>query len=716
MLLTAEQILQGVESPNNQFEQRMSALKSKGMSVDNIQDVVMKAIESLDDSHRSFVIYGDPQSGKTEMMIGLNAKLLDLGYSMIINLVNDSKDMLAQNLDRFTAARLNPAPKTHQSVGEIALGRPYVILSKKNAKNLHTLNSLVSKVKGEGLVVIDDEADHATPNAKVNATDDEERSKINSLVHTLLRRDRTGSVPGAYIGVTATPARLDLNATFGNESERWIYYKPHSGYVGQDFFFPQSIQGKMEVAYGLNTFPQNTGNDKEQLCKAVLSFLCNVADINSAGGEECNFSMLIHTSRKTKEQEEDEKVLNGILSRLSDPQSAKGKALFGRLLIMARARMPNDEERAQKILRYIAGNIARNKVGVINSTTQAEGRAGILKPVAPFTFAIGGNIVSRGLTFEHLLSMYFTRTVKANFQQDTYIQRARMFGARDKRLLRHFELWIPTELFRDWHRCFSYHKLSVEAIKEGRGAPVWIAGEGVVPTQMSAINRAAVNMKGGEMSFGLFEFQSEHEQLMTDGNAGQPAVMIDKLYQALGEECFPNHVCAYIKSRIDAGESVYFHRHTVFAVKPGHGYTQEEIEKCSAKERFFRRESSEQAFRNTPLANIRQPHARAQGAFVLQVAEWSGEVYQSDRVNQTWRSPIRNFSSEPCSGGLSAMSGSLLSSKWRQSIPMWCSSTSIHCILKSQRKEKARGNSLSPPKVWSASPCCERTAANASSL
>ena len=587
MLLTADQILQGVKSPNNQFEQRMSALESRGMSVDNIQDVVMKAIESLDDSHRSFVIYGDPQSGKTEMMIGLNAKLLDLGYSMIINLVNDSKDMLAQNLDRFTAARLNPAPKTHQSVGEIALGRSYIILGKKNAMNLRTLNSLVKKVEGKNLVVIDDEADHATPNAKVNSTDDKERSKINSLVHTLLRRDRTGSVPGAYIGVTATPARLDLNATFGNESERWIYYKPHSGYVGQDFFFPQSVQGKVEVAYGLNTFSQNTGNDKKQLCKAVLSFLCNVANLNSAGGEERNFSMLIHTSGKTKEQEEDEKVLNGMLSSLSDPQSAKGKALFDRLLIMARERMPDDEDHAQNVLRYIAGNIARNKVGVINSKTDAEDRAGILKPVAPFTFAIGGNIVSRGLTFENLLSMYFTRTVKTNFQQDTYIQRARMFGARDERLLRHFELWIPTELFRDWHRCFSYHKLSVEAIKEGRGAPVWIVGGGIVPTQGSAINRAAVDMKGGEMSFGLFEFQSEHEQLMTDGNAGQSAAIIDRLHQALGEECFPNHVCAYIKSRIVAGESVYFHQHTNFAVKRGHGYTQEEIENIRRRKGFF---------------------------------------------------------------------------------------------------------------------------------
>jgi hypothetical protein len=51
-------------------------------------------------------------------------------------------------------------------------------------------------------------------------------------------------------------------------------------------------------------------------------------------------------------------------------------------------------------------------------------------PTAPFTIVIGGNIVSRGVTFNNLLSMFFTRDVKHKLQQDTYIQRARMFGSK----------------------------------------------------------------------------------------------------------------------------------------------------------------------------------------------------------------------------------------------------------------------------------------------
>ena len=50
---------------------------------------------------KSFVIYGEPQSGKTSMMIALTAKLLDEGYKLIIHLVQDNLFLESQNLSRF---------------------------------------------------------------------------------------------------------------------------------------------------------------------------------------------------------------------------------------------------------------------------------------------------------------------------------------------------------------------------------------------------------------------------------------------------------------------------------------------------------------------------------------------------------------------------------------------------------------------------------------
>ena len=68
----------------------------------------------------------------------------------------------------------------------------------------------------------------------------------------------------------------------------------------------------------------------------------------------------------------------------------------------------------------------RNNVVVMNSDKEvnaADNRTGT-NPSAPFTIVIGGNIVSRGVTFKNLLSMFFTRDVKHKLQQGTYSQRA----------------------------------------------------------------------------------------------------------------------------------------------------------------------------------------------------------------------------------------------------------------------------------------------------
>ena len=54
---------------------------------------------NLTPNHRAaFVIYGEPQSGKTEMMICLTARLLDEG---VFHSTANDVDLLGQNLGRF---------------------------------------------------------------------------------------------------------------------------------------------------------------------------------------------------------------------------------------------------------------------------------------------------------------------------------------------------------------------------------------------------------------------------------------------------------------------------------------------------------------------------------------------------------------------------------------------------------------------------------------
>jgi hypothetical protein len=81
----------------------------------------------------------------------------------------------------------------------------------------------------------------------------------------------------------------------------------------------------------------------------------------------------------------------------------------------------------ENVVEFVLRNINRNQIVEINSKKKNINIDDILSPKSLFSFGVGGNIISRGVTFENLLSMYFTRGVKGKMSQDTYIQRARMF-------------------------------------------------------------------------------------------------------------------------------------------------------------------------------------------------------------------------------------------------------------------------------------------------
>ena len=223
---------------NNRYEKRLTKLVVAGQEIQRIRTVVDNAIVNLKNNQQSFVIYGEPQSGKTEMMIALTAKLLDEGYQIIIELLNDSVQLLGQNLERFQRSGLSPSPKKFNEIlsPEIKIeDHQLVIFCKKNSSDLQKLiNKLGNKHK---CVVIDDEADYATPNSKINKN---EKSRINELTGKLIGKS------GIYIGVTATPARLDLNNTHENQNEHWIDFPPHSNYTGQDVFFPVDTSNLQE--------------------------------------------------------------------------------------------------------------------------------------------------------------------------------------------------------------------------------------------------------------------------------------------------------------------------------------------------------------------------------------------------------------------------------------------------------------------------------------
>lgn len=528
--------LREIASQRDRYQAQLARLTKLSKQTSCIEAAVTSACETLETGTSSFVIYGEPQSGKTEMMICLTAKLLDDGHRIIIHLLNDSVQLLQQNLDRFQRSNLSPAARNFSDVIDpdysLATGF-HVIFCKKNASDLNKLNQKLERI-GEK-VIIDDEADFATPNALINKGD---VTRINALIQQLISDD------GIYIGVTATPARLDLNNTFDNDNERWVNFPPHGAYTGQDVFFPLDS----EIEFSLQTLPDADDSPK-YLREAIFRFLIRVAALNLSTSTDENFSMLIHTSGKKLDHKSDKKPIDDVMNALSDVHSKKFESYTQELDKLASKLYGQGQ--AGRIIGYIVKNCDQTTTVIMNSERDKNvDFKSATSPASMFTFVIGGNIVSRGVTFDNLLSMFFTRDSKHKIQQDTYIQRARMFGSRKKHLS-HFELTIPEQLYLDWQRCFVFHKLALEAIKTKKGSPVWLADQRIAAVASNSIDKANVLLDKGEMSFPIFNYTDDLEKIIDQKS--DAISRLKKIQAKIGSDSLPDYLLQYVQRILPNG-------------------------------------------------------------------------------------------------------------------------------------------------------------------
>ncbi|WP_353073083.1 Z1 domain-containing protein [Tunturiibacter gelidoferens] len=523
--------LQSKATLTGRYLKQLSRLHSEKIPTDCIEKAVTGAVEKLAMPGTSaMVIYGEPQSGKTEMMICLTAKLLDEGHKIIVHLLNDSVDLLTQNLKRFKHSGLAPAARNStELLASNTIPKELVVICKKNSSDLQ---NLIYWLKGKGKVaVIDDEADYATPNSGINKGT---ITTINKWVGQLI-----GS-KGYYIGVTATPARLNLNDTFQNDTKRWVKFPPHSKYTGQEVFFPLDTKG---IPYRLTRLDQ--GGNAEEAEDALVRFLVTSAYLNSTGPEK-NYTMLVHTSGKKDDHAADRAAIEKSVEALLDGQHSAFTKLTTKVHKAAQQLYPSADPQA--LTEYVVENASRTTLIVLNSRRDRKAAGdSATDPTSPFTIVIGGNIVSRGVTFPNLLSMFFTRNVKNKLQQDTYIQRARMFGARGS-YLKHFELTIPSQLYDDWQKCFIFHRLALATIESNLGVPVWVGDSRVAVAGNSSINKATVSLDKGEMSFGLFDYSSELEEIIQ--SAPTSVSTLEQIRDKVGNDAIPTFVIDFLKTAL----------------------------------------------------------------------------------------------------------------------------------------------------------------------
>ncbi|PWU59460.1 endonuclease [Micromonospora globispora] len=466
---------------------------------------------------RTGLVVGQVQSGKTGNYIGLACKAADAGYKLIIILAGIHNSLRSQTQLRVDEGLLGFDTQYQQRYDEttktarIGVGvmpgvkrlkiasltnsaekgdfrqqfarnlnlpigdYPVVLVIKKHKSILDNVRKWIVEVEGElaadgktkivrgpSLLVIDDEADHAS--VDTTKDDDTDPSTINrSIRHLLNSFDKA-----AYVGYTATPfANIYIKPkadhdTFGLDlfPESFIESLPApSNYLGPERVFGLAASDPDDE--GVKALPifrpvrdhatwMPPRHKKEwlppeelpsSLSEAIDAFILTCAARRVRGQGRQHNSMLIHVTRfvsvQNRIRDQIEEYVDLMRDRLRDSMGEAAaevltqlQELWDRDFRSTSAAFPPEEAPPvtwTEVEKELRPALLKIDVRAINGTSRDALEYYEHRKTGLSVIAVGADKLSRGLTLEGLSVSYYLR---ASTMYDTLLQMGRWFGYR----------------------------------------------------------------------------------------------------------------------------------------------------------------------------------------------------------------------------------------------------------------------------------------------
>ena len=342
---------------------------------------------------------------------------------------------------------------------------PLVFVLKKNKIALENLRDWLTSQQLGGakldipMLLVDDESDYAS----VNTKDEDSPTVINERIRQILQTTSKSS----YLAFTATPFAnifIDhetVDDTLGDDLFPHDYIRTldaPTNYVGsRDYFGTEEATDNTKLVTLDDASDQFPFKHKSQqvvtelpasLVDALRTFVVAAA-IREARGDSSARSMLINVSRFKNVQAQIHELVVARFQQIVDaveihsarlvpgPEHAEIDALRGTF----EKHYGSAPETWEKVRSKLKSAVFNTPVRLINSD-----RVKLAKTFGEIEsdrmIAVGGDVLSRGLTLEGLTVSYFHRSVGAS---DTLLQMARWFGYRPDYgdLCR---VWIPDEV------------------------------------------------------------------------------------------------------------------------------------------------------------------------------------------------------------------------------------------------------------------------------
>ena len=354
-------------------------------------------------SHEIGLLFGNVQSGKTGQMFGILCKATDLGFPAFVLLTTDNVALQQQTLDRVIADLGGFCVCGENDSGlfiENSLVKPAIVVLKKNARILRLWANVFNTtgfMKGNPLFIIDDEADAASLNTLINR---DRQSSINRHLDTI----KNGASSSLYMQVTGTPQAIFLQTIASGWHPLFTYYfKPGIGYLGGDFFFPET--GSPTCIRMLNTIQCPTRN-------VVIRHLAVSAQILASGGKVSN--CLIHPSvRQAAHQSyasDVEKEINWCLKNINGDFVTDLQNQYDSFEPSEHNKLPFNRivEKAQNLLTN--GNI---KILIMNGKTDIDSD----EYSTGCNFIVGGNTLGPVESHFHSCRQFTTQGHQINLRQ-----------------------------------------------------------------------------------------------------------------------------------------------------------------------------------------------------------------------------------------------------------------------------------------------------------
>ena len=381
---------------------------------------------------------GYVQSGKTTAFSALAALAADRGYGLVVAFLGGTRLLLDQNRSRLEVALgldersdyvwqtlLNPkgAAGGREVAEYLRRGRRVVLPVLKHAGRINDLAAALSKVDLSEVrtLVVDDEADQASLNARVSAG---EQSKTYSAIAKV----RAALGPHLYVQYTATPyAPLLLEPEDTLRPGFVELLHPGPGYTGGREFFVDNADRVVRVIPDLDEQPSRGLPTAlpGSLVTAAASFVAGAALLLGSGTASPPISMLVHSTHKNDVQQRYHYLLERKVKAWRRAVEAGGlppEVAGERTRLVQAGAVDVSDERFMALVEVALSEATLWLVNSASAVSKVDWRS------APVHILVGGNKLDRGFTVEGLTVTYMNRPTSP--QVDTLEQRARAFGYR----------------------------------------------------------------------------------------------------------------------------------------------------------------------------------------------------------------------------------------------------------------------------------------------